>query len=288
MTCPYTATYPSIDGAQDPYPFYAYLRTEAPVYQEPGTNRYLLSRREHILHVLGNPQLFSSVDKVLGVKTQVPGSAMIGLDPPEHKPARDIGFLPFKPGRLRSHEVMIREVADRLIDKFVGDGHVELFRQFAAPLSADVTCNLLGLPTEGLDDLYRHAAAVSTGSGIAYLPDDDKQVSRESWAKMTEFVGSEVTARVTSPRDDALSDMLKLQLERDGHRDVQYVLEQAVTVLLGGITTTAHLIANAMASLLQAPDQLAKLQANHRFLPKMIEEAMRLESPAQWIPRRVT
>ncbi len=45
----------------NPYPYYAYLREHAPVYQVPDFG-WMISRYDDVLSVLRNPRVFSSVN----------------------------------------------------------------------------------------------------------------------------------------------------------------------------------------------------------------------------------
>lgn len=49
------------DVKSAPYPYYAVLRKEAPVYQIPGTDFYAVSRYEHVAALLKQPELYSSI-----------------------------------------------------------------------------------------------------------------------------------------------------------------------------------------------------------------------------------
>ena len=43
----------------DPYPYYAALRRDAPVYRVPGLGLWAVSRHEDVLTILRRPDLFS-------------------------------------------------------------------------------------------------------------------------------------------------------------------------------------------------------------------------------------
>jgi cytochrome P450 len=45
---------------KNPFPYYAYLRQHAPVYQVPGVGFWAVSRYEDVLYAFKNPQVFSS------------------------------------------------------------------------------------------------------------------------------------------------------------------------------------------------------------------------------------
>ena len=55
-------TYDPLDRAaqQDPFPYYAELRSQAPVYRHPASGLYFVSTMDAIIEVLGAPRLYSS------------------------------------------------------------------------------------------------------------------------------------------------------------------------------------------------------------------------------------
>ena len=51
----------SVETQEDWYPTYQYLRDEQPVYRVPGTNDYVISRYDDIMHVLRHQKTFPPV-----------------------------------------------------------------------------------------------------------------------------------------------------------------------------------------------------------------------------------
>jgi cytochrome P450 len=66
------------------------------------------------------------------------------------------------------------------------------------------------------------------------------------------------------------------------------VVSFAMLLLLAGNETTTNLIGNAMLALLNHPDQLSAAQADPALIPNMVEEALRWDSPVQFLFRITT
>ena len=80
----------------DPYPYYAALRRDAPVYRVPGLGLWAVSRHEDVLTILRRPDLFSQAAMGAAVRRgadfapaerqeDAPGpnaASVIGSDPP--------------------------------------------------------------------------------------------------------------------------------------------------------------------------------------------------------------
>ncbi len=59
-------------------------------------------------------------------------------------------------------------------------------------------------------------------------------------------------------------------------------------LLLGGNETTTNLMGSTVITLLNHPDELAKVRDDLSLVPQMIEEMLRYESPVQGIFRSAT
>ena len=76
----------------NPYPYYAYLREQAPAYQRLGF--WAISRYDDVDFVAKHPQLFSSstlISTLVGDMQVVPEvPALIAMDPPDHSRVRKL------------------------------------------------------------------------------------------------------------------------------------------------------------------------------------------------------
>src|SRR6266481_8487236 len=133
----------SPENVADPYPFYRAMRHNAPVYQVPGAGFFIISRYADILHVLSHSEIFSSKqppgvdtwapDDVIEILSQgyPPMDTLLTSDPPVHSRFRALVNKAFSARRVATLEPKIRQIANELIDSFIGDRKVELVSQFA-------------------------------------------------------------------------------------------------------------------------------------------------------------
>jgi cytochrome P450 len=275
--------YPTIDPTSPlidcPYAFFKESQDEAPVRRSEHDDEFLVFRHAEIVHVLRNQELFSE-EMPGGTPMDMDGHTMIAHTlPPEHKEMRAYASRPLTPKRLRVMEPQIERIVDELIDSFVSAGEVELMNEFALPLPAKLMCELMGLPTVGEEwelILAQWGESVSAGRG------------REYWPILLAYFAGKVDDRRVTPGDDMISELIQTQVERDGRFDRGYVTVVATELMVGGAGTTALMIVNAMWLLLQHPDQLAKVRADHGLIPAMLEEGLRTESVIQYRERIAT
>ena len=287
-----STVYPTVDLNRCPYPFYELLRKERPVYEIPcnsGRPEFLLVDYDDLLYVSHHPELFTN--DVLGftlpsgdvVAPQGNGQSVV-LNPPGYglqhdtnppgraNPDRVLAFTPFKPSRLRAYEPLIARVADELIDGFIHQGEADFTADFARPLPVVTICDVLGLSRDARPRMLFWAAGLASGNVRFYSADQIAVQGRKN-AELQEFLDAELCARRDHPRDDVLSELIQLQVERDGHFDLGLLRHIAAFLALGGAKTSAHMLASMMALLLEYPDQMTKLAATPLRMPRGADPA---------------
>lgn len=285
-------TYPSVDAAECPFDQFALLRSEAPVYAVPGTSDFLLTRWEDVAAAARDTSTFSSVHSRTSANaySELGGArettSLIETDPPEHKAKRDLFFSLVKPGRLREREPVIEGIVDEVIDGFIDRGSFELVGDFAQPFPARVIVGMLGLDPSDVGWLQPWALTDSAGS--SYLPADEQAAQARVAARAGDAILAAVTDRFERPRDDELSGVVAAHVEANGSFDEVFMRDNTATFIRGGVITTAHMISMAMLLLLRHPSEMARVRAEPERIPAMLEEALRVQSPVQWVPRRVT
>jgi cytochrome P450 len=281
------AVYPSWEHSECPFPLFAQLRDERPVHRVPGRDEFLVTRHEDLTYVTSHPELFSSTPD--GVPWS-PGwsETMIAQDPPEHTNVRKVIQRSFTPGKVKSWEPMVRRTVDELIDGVIDKGEMEFCTAFCNPLSLFVSCELLGIPREDCSWLERLLAPFEA-QGVRYHS-PERQASQEvNGGRAVEYLKAQVLDRIEHPGDDLISEIVANHTAAfGGEPNVDYLAVEANVILAGGLTTSGHLFASAMSLLVQNPEALEALRTDYSKIPRMLEEALRLETAAQWQPRYAT
>jgi cytochrome P450 len=279
--------YPSPEHAECPFPLFAALREEQPVYRVPGRDEFLVTRHADLTFVTSHPELFSSTPH------DVPWSpgwseTMIAQDPPAHGPVRKIAQRSFTPARIRSYEPVVTRIVNELIDGFIDKGEVEFCTGFANSLSLWVTCELMGLPREDASWLERLLAPFEA-QGIRYHPEERQRVQETNGAIAAAYLREHVLDRIAHPREDMISELVVNHTAATGEApNVDYLAVETNVLLAGGLTTSGHLFASAMTLLCRNPEAMEAVRNDFARIPRMLEEALRLETAAQWQPRYAT
>lgn len=277
---------------ENPYPYYAYLRQHAPVYQVPGAGLWAISRYDDIFALLKNTQVFSStilITALVGEFTPFApeAPAMIGQDPPDHTRLRKLANRAFTPRRIASLENHLREVVQQLLDPMAAQGECDLVRDLGGPLPTIAIAELLGVPPEHRHDFRHWSDNVVLSMNGSVLTDEERGQIRQSIAEFRAYFQEAIEACRRRPGDNLLSDLVRVEEEQQ-RLTAEEILSLAVLLIAAGNETTTNLISNTVMALFRHPEELAKVRANPALVPKLLEETLRYDSPIQVWFRQAT
>jgi cytochrome P450 len=283
-----------------PYPYYERVREEAPVHQTP-LGFWAVSRYEDVLSVVRNPEMFSSLAQSNSFVTTPPPevieiakqgyprvNTLLSNDPPSHTQFRNLVNKAFLPKRVAQLEDSIRKIANDLIDAFINDGKVDLVEQFAVGVPLTVIADALGVDRADMPKFKKWSDdSVAPLSGM--LTPERQIECAHSRIEFQKYMVDRVHEREANLRDDLLSDLVQARFdsgERAGEgMTMAEMLDVIAQLLVAGNETTTKLIAAATLMLIENPEQMAKVRADHSLIPNLVEEALRMEAPVQMLPR---
>jgi len=269
-----------LDFPDRAHEIYRRLRDEHPLYRNEEQGFWAVSRFEDVRRVASDAARFSSEGTSLGVGL-LPHIQM--MDPPRHDALRNLVSMAFTPRRLAGMEPRVRAIARELIDEFVARGDCDLMDEFARHLPSRVIGEMIGVPPE-----RRHSFLECTEQMIAVsAASPDATSVRASAMRIYEEFAQLLDERCRERRDDLMSALLDAEI--DGERlSQEELLGFCFVLIVAGNDTTTNLIANGAVMLAQHPEQRRLLVADPSLVPNAVEEMLRLESPAQVLPRRTT
>jgi cytochrome P450 len=210
--------------------------------------------------------------------------SFISMDAPDHTRLRRLVQRGFTPKAIASHESLIREVADELVDRFPTTGDVDLVDAFARPLPMRVITRLLGVPDTESDSYDRWGEHLVTALDRPRSSGEATAV-HETLAEIDTAFRALVAERRRHPGDDLVS-VLTEQADGDVLTDDELVGTLSL-LLIAGFETTVNLIGTGTATLVDHRDQLRLLATDpSAHLGNTVEEALRIESPVQFTLRR--
>ena len=277
----------------DPYPLYARLRAEDPVHWDPFLHAWIVTRYSDVLTVLHDysadrtptpEQLTAMGLSHLTPIAKVMVRQMLFMDAPAHTRLRGLASVAFTPRRIEVLRAHIQEIADRLLDSAVPSGRMDLMAQFANPLPAIVTAEMLGVPAEDHERLKLWSADFAEMLGnFQHNPDRVPRVLR-SVEEMTEYFRGAIADQWRTPREGLVRSLLTAEVDGDRLSEEE-VIANCIVTMVGGQETTTNLIGNGVLTLLRHPPELERLREDPSLSASAVEELLRYESPSQHTAR---
>lgn len=277
----------------NPHPFYAALRREAPVSQvEPG-GMWAVTRYEDVLYVLKNPQLFSSE----GFRPSVQPAwleqrnpvidSILMMDPPTHTRLRSLITRTFSAPGVARLESSIRASAESIVADMLARRRVDFVESMALVLPSRAMSALLGLDAS-LAPRFKSWADAVTGVGIT--PPEATERRAELVAALDDMkhhLTGVLELRQREPGNDVVSDLLQARAQGGVMSDDE-LMGFLVLLLVAGLETTYDLLGLCGLTLADNPDIWARLKKDRMLVPKFVEEVLRFESPSQSTIRTTT
>ncbi len=272
----------------DPYPAYAALRSQAPVYHNEEIDFWALSRHADVLAAFRDPERYSNEFGVSLEKEQIREArtvmSFLAMDPPEHTRVRALVNRGFSPRRVTELEPKIRELANRYIDAFIDDGQCEFIDAFAGRLPMDVISEMLGVPQADRDDLRGWADLVlHREEGKPDVPAEGMAAA----AKILKYFAEFVKERRKAPADDLTDALVSAEIDGDRLEDPDIIAFLFLMIIAGNETTT-KLLANALYWLWKHPTQRDIVRNDPSLISSWGEETLRFDPSSQLIARTTT
>jgi len=280
------------------------LRTQQPIswweefeFPDPqfprGPGYWSVVNHEDVWHVSRNPQLFASGRGVnigdLPIEIAEFFGSMIAMDDPRHFRLRSIvskGFTPKEITRIEGYvRIKAKEVVDRLLEQFP-DRECDFVQEVAAPLPLQVICEMMGIPAEDEDQVFRWTNVIlGVGDPEFTTSFEDLIGAGMGMFQYAQALGED---RLANPRGDLTSIMMHAEVE--GERlTAQEFGSFFILLVVAGNETTRNAISHGMHLLTQHPDQKAlwyeDFEANTRTA---VDEIVRYSTPVVHFRRTAT
>lgn len=283
------------DFHEDPYPVYARLRDEAPLYYNASDDFWALSRHADVHAAVKNDITFSNR---MGVSLDASAwnadahrvMSFLALDGKEQTRLRKLVSAGFTPRRVRELTPQIQALADHYLDALVAtcaeSGEVDWIAELAGRLPMDVISEMMGVPAADRDEVRRLAdLVVHREDGVRDVPEAGMTAALELIGYYAEMVAQ----RRKQPSEDLTSALIEAEVEGDRLLDHEVIAFLFLMVVAGNETTT-KLLGNALFHLGAHPSQLAQVFADPEDTAPVgswIEETLRHDTSSQMLARYV-
>lgn len=290
---------------QCPHAMFAELRERAPVYRVPertpeGVDVYVVSSWGGCAQVLMEAETF--INDLTGL---VPPhiSGILPAPEPEtptfyhdhniffsygedHRLKRQWGLRLGERKRLPQFQALIEEEVDAAIAAFADAGSCDFREQFTLSMPLRAVRRLLDLPDD-IDPLMRDMAnaIAATENNPDVTPEQLDELDR-SLRAVLERMAAVVHERYEDPGEDYISEIVAMQVERDGALDPNALARQLAVTLFGADHVMGGHLADVLVLLAREPELQERVRVDPSLIRGLHFEALRDTSPVPWMLRQ--
>lgn len=220
-----------------------------------------------VQQVVRHPEIFSSRYLSIPPNPDQPRMIPESLDPPEHRPYRQLLRPFFESKAIEPLEQRVIEWTDELMAGLAGQGECEFVGAIASRLPVAVFMELFGFPMEKFDefrrlvvDFFASRASVEERQGLAM--------------QIMGHLGQLIQDRMAEPRDDMISKIIVSDFE--GRRlAFDELMSISFLMFLAGLDTVTNAMSFGIRHL--AHDEALRQRAidDPAVIPNMVEELLR-------------
>lgn len=290
----------SAEVQECPFHVYQQLQEEAPVWQMPGTNVFVVTRYDAIREIIRDPGRFSSnfsallntgssneeVNTIYGKGYEMV-ETLLTQDPPRHRVYRNLVNKVFSNKRIEGMRSEVEKMSNELINQWIDEPEVDLLNRFCVPLPIYVISDQLGVPRSELSLIKKWSDA--SASRLGRLADEEEQIQNaKDIVEFQHYFAALLDRMREAPEDNIISDLANNTIDEGRLLTKPEALGMIQQILVAGNETSTSAIAGGVVLLIQNPDQQAMLRQHPDLIPAAVEEILRLETPTSGMWRCAT
>lgn len=285
----------------DPYPTLEALRDATPIFWNPSSEQWMLTRFADVAATLRDRRLgraythrFSHEE--FGKDAPDPRWAafheherwsLLSLEPPDHTRLRRLITKVFTPSSIAKLRERVTSFAasrlDRCAEIAEDTGWFDLLTDYAQPYSVAVICSMLGVPDEDADRLLAWSHAIVK---MYELSGDDatKAAANQAAAEYIDYTRSLIDSKRREPDDLLVSQLVQVTDEGESLTDDEIICTTMVLVEAGH-EATVNTLGNGFRALMHHPEQWRRLTSGEVEPADSVEELLRFDAPLQMFQR---
>lgn len=289
---------------EDPYPIYAVLREESPVFYDPSWELTFFARHADVSTILKDRERFGRdfrhrlepdvVDVDLYRRIYPPQwptwtryirESFIDLEPPRHTRLRRLVSQAFTRRSSEAFRTRLETAADRILDRALDLGTLDVIEDFATPIPVAMIAELMGIPGKDHEQLLRWSHAIVKVFDRNVTPEEGAR-AEQATTDFVSYLERVVAYRRSRPGEDLISSMLEVEEGGDTLTDEE-IIGTSILTLNAGHEATVHAIGNGLLAIARNPAQYRRLRDHEAGIDAAVDELLRFDSPLQMFERWV-
>lgn len=287
------------DFYNNPYPTYAQLRQQAPLFYWEQYGLWTFVRHRDVDQILRDRRFGRQISHIippetLGIPPERPDLkpffdadrfSMLELEPPAHTRLRGLVQKAFMARQIERLRPRITQLCHNLLDEMTNGTTADLLTAYATPIPVTVIAELLGVPTDKSDSLLAWSHAMVKMYELDRTAADE-QTAVTAAQSFVAYLQELIAQRRQKPQEDLITHLI--EAEESGEKLSEgELISTCILLLNAGHEATVNVIGNGVYALLQNPAELARWQANPELTVTAVEELLRYDTPLHLFNRWV-
>ncbi len=283
----------------DPYPALGRVREATPVFRNPQTGVWMLTRFSDVYETLRDRRLGRAFDHLysreeLGRPEPDPRWrrfhqhekwSLLSLEPPDHTRIRKLVSKVFTPRSVTALAPVVAGISQELIDRCREMGTFDLLADYSQLYSVAVVAEVLGVPRADTQALLDWSHAIVKMYELS-SSDDVKMRAEVAAGEYIDYTQALIDEKRRTPDDRLVSKLV--QVSDGGDRlSTDEVICTTMVLMEAGHEATVNTMGNGMKALMTHRDQWRRLVTGEVDAATAVEELLRWDSPLQMFERWV-
>lgn len=283
----------------DPYPTLGRLREATPIFWNPRTGQWMLTRFDDVYETLRDRRLGRVYDHLysheeLGQPGPDPRWAsfnqhekwsLLSLEPPDHTRIRRLVSKVFTPRSVTELGPRIAELSRELVQRCREMGAFDLLSDYAQLFSVAVVGEVLGVPRRDTHLLLDWSHAIVKMYEFT-VPEELKVRAETAAGEFIDYTKALIEDKRRSPDGTLISKLVETSDAGDRLSNDE-IVSTVMVLLEAGHEATVNTLGNGTRALLQNPDEWRRMVSGEVDAATATEGLLRYDSPLQFFNRWV-
>lgn len=271
------------DFRADPYPYYARLHAEAPIFKHPH-GFWALTRHADVTRILFDRTV--TVAQIDFGPASLLHNSPLGADQPDHGRLRKAMSRWFTARAVADWRKLAQSHLDECLAEIVSrGGDFDAILDLAFPVTFRTICDILGVEPAAALELRKATYLVGAGLSSNPTPEEVCGVA-DAMGWFVSHAETLITLKDQSPGTGLLDSFL--EAERHGEMTRDETVGSLILLFAVGHLDITYLIAHGLRRFAETPEIAETYRSEPSSRSAIIEELLRIDTPEQFVTRMTT
>ena len=260
----------------DPYPIYAALRQQDPVYWNPAAKVWVLTRYADVEAMLKDPRVghWAAKPSIFSRWTQM-------MDPNHHTYLHAAVSRFLSQTAIEAKRARIQGIVDEVFHRAKQAGSLDVMTDLSKPLTLALVGDILGIPPDDGPRFQRLIGDLQGGI-LQLIHQSVRPSEAAAFQAFVKYMHTLIEYKRREPGDDFISEMIQAQAEGEDLTAKDFI-PFILIFLFGGHDNIMNFIGNGALALLRHPEQWKRLREEPSCINTAFEELLRFDTSLQFV-----